>query len=233
MVRAVIFDLDNTLYAYDPLDKEAGERVREYARKEIGIAAEQYKDAYLFGRNETKKQLHDVGASHNRMLYFQKTLEHLGVSPICYSLKMYEVYWGTFLEKMKLYEGARRFIDCLHEHEIKVMVCTDLTAHIQHRKLEALGLAEDISYLVTSEEAGREKPSPEIFALCLKKLGLPPEEVYFIGDSLSKDVEGARRAGMQAIHFHPEKPSREQYEAALQVILRGQGIDGGRIAERE
>lgn len=221
MIRAVIFDLDNTLYAYDPLDKEAGERVREYVCREIGITAEQYEKAYLFGRNETKKQLHDVGASHNRMLYFQKTLEYLGVSPIGYSLKMYEIYWGTFLEKMTLYEGARELIDSLCERGMKVMVCTDLTAHIQHRKLEALGLAKDICYLVTSEEAGREKPSPEIFALCLKKLGLPPEEVCCIGDSFAKDVEGARSAGMQAIHFHPEKPSREQYEAALQVILRG------------
>lgn len=221
MVRAVIFDLDNTLYSYDPLDKEAGKRVREYACKEIGITQEQYEEAYHYGRNETKSQLHDVGASHNRMLYFQKTLEYLGVNPIRCALKMYEIYWGTFLEKMVLYEGARKFIDCLHEHEIKVMVCTDLTAHIQHRKLEALGLAKDICCLVTSEEAGREKPSPEIFALCLKKLGLPPEDVCCIGDSLAKDVEGAKAAGMQAIHFHPEKPTGEQYEAALQVILRG------------
>ena len=76
MVRAVIFDLDNTLYSYDPLDKEAGERVREYTCKEIGITEEQYEEAYHFGRNETKRQLHDVGASHNRMLYFQKTLEY-------------------------------------------------------------------------------------------------------------------------------------------------------------
>lgn len=221
MICAVIFDLDNTLYAYDPLDIEAGERVRDYACREIGITTEQYDEAYLFGRNETKRQLHDVGASHNRMLYFQKTLEYLGVNPMPYSLRMYETYWGTFLEKMKLYDGAREFIDRLHEQGIKMMICTDLTAHIQHRKLEALGLAPDICCLVTSEEAGREKPSPEIFALCLKKLALPPDEVCCIGDSFVKDIEGAKSAGMQAIHFHPEDASIQQYKDALQRILQG------------
>lgn len=221
MIQAVILDLDNTLYAYDPLDKEARSRVREYVCKEIGVTGEQYDAAYLSGREETKKQLQEVGASHNRMLYFQKALEYLGINPMPYTLRMYETYWETFLNKMVLYDGVREFIDCLHERGIRVMVCTDLTAHIQHRKLEALGLEKDICLLVTSEEAGKEKPSPEIFALCLKKLGLSPDKVCCIGDNLVKDVEGARAAGMKAIHFHPEEPGRRQYEAALRFILQG------------
>ena len=220
MIKAVILDLDDTLYAYEPLDAEARARVRNYACEQLGITNERYGEAYLFGRNETKRQLGDVGASHNRMLYYQKTLEYLGLSPMPISLRMYETYWGTFLEKMTLFDGVREFIDCLHEHKIKVMICTDLTAHIQHRKIEALGLAKDICCLVTSEEAGKEKPSPEIFGLCLKKLGMLPEEVCCIGDSLVKDVEGAKAAGMRAILFHPEEPSAQQYEAVAQFILQ-------------
>ncbi|MCM1121228.1 MAG: HAD family hydrolase [Eubacterium sp.] len=219
MVKAVILDLDDTLYAYEPLDIEARARVRAATCERLGMTAEEYDEAYLFGRNETKRQLGDVGASHNRLLYYQKTLEYLGVNPMPLSLHLYEVYWGTFLHNMVLYDGARELIDHLHEKEIEVMICTDLTAHIQHRKIEALGLAKDIRYLVTSEEAGREKPSPEIFQLCLRKLQLPSEEVCCIGDSLVKDVEGAKRMGMQAILFHPDEPSAPQYEAAAKMIL--------------
>lgn len=220
MVKAVILDLDDTLYAYEPLDAEARSRVRDYACEQLGITKARYDEAYQFGRSETKRQLGDVGASHNRMLYYQKTLEYFGENPMPLSLRLYETYWGTFLEKMTLFEGVREFIDCLHEHKIKVMICTDLTAHIQHRKIEALGLAQDICCLVTSEEAGREKPSREVFDLCLKKLGLPPEEVCCIGDSFVKDVEGAKAIGMQAILFQPKKASAQQYEAAAQVILQ-------------
>lgn len=219
MIKAVIFDLDDTLYGYEALDREARGRVCELVCVELGIAAADYEEAYAHGRRETKRQLGDVAASHNRLLYCQKTLEYLGVNPVPLSLRMYETYWGTFLEKMQLFEGVREFMDRMREQSIVMMICTDLTAHIQHRKIEALGIAEDIRYLVTSEEAGKEKPAPEMFALCLKKLGMEPEEVCYIGDSQVKDVEGAAAAGMRTVRFYPDMPSVEQYRKLAEIIL--------------
>ncbi len=221
MIRAVIFDLDDTLYEYGPLDKEAWGKVRELVCGKLGISVAAYEEAYSYGRRETKRQLGNVAASHNRLLYCQKTLEYLGVNPVPLSLRMYETYWGTFLEKMRLFDGVREFMDRMHERGITMMVCTDLTAHIQHRKIEALGIAEDIKYLVTSEEAGREKPAPEMFALCLEKLKKRPEEVCCIGDSLERDVKAALAAGMQAVQFYPERPSRPQYRALEEKVLSG------------
>lgn len=221
MISAVIFDLDDTLYEYGALDKEAWGKVRELACGELGISAAAYEEAYSYGRRETKRQLGNVAASHNRLLYCQKTLEYLGVNPVPLSLRMYETYWGIFLEKMRLFDGVREFMDRMHEQGITMMVCTDLTAHIQHRKIEALGIAEDIKYLVTSEEAGREKPAPKMFALCLEKLKRKPEEVCCIGDSLERDVNAALAAGMQAVQFYPGKPSRPQYRALEEKVLSG------------
>ena len=221
MIKAVVFDLDDTLYGYEALDREARDRVKELVCGELKIAAEVYEEAYAYGRSETKRQLADMAASHNRLLYCQKTLEYLGVNPMPFSLRMYEAYWGTFLEKMRLFDGVREFVDRMREQGITMMICTDLTAHIQHRKIEALGLVEDIKYLVTSEEAGREKPAPEMFALCLEKLKKRPEEVCCIGDSLERDVKAALAAGMQAVQFYPERPSRPQYRALEERVLSG------------
>lgn len=204
MIQAVIFDLDNTLYDYASLDQEAADRVRDLVCRHFGVSEAGYEEAFVCGRRETKEQLGDTGASHNRMLYFQKTLEHLDHKPLSLSLQMYETYWGTFLTKMKLYPGVRGLLDKLHGRGIKVAVCTDLTAHIQHRKLEALGLVDDIDCLVTSEEAGREKPGPEIFALCLEKLKVSPAEACFVGDDHKRDIMGAAAAGMHAVWFHPQ-----------------------------
>lgn len=220
MIRAVISDLDDTLYAYGPLHEEAQMRVREFICMELKITEQQYEEAFKFGRDETKKQLGDVAASHNRLLYFQKTLEYLGVGPVPLSLQMYEIYWGTFLEKMTLRDGAKEFMERMKEQQIPIMICTDLTAHIQHRKIEALGIAEKICGLVTSEEAGVEKPAPEIFSLCLEKLKLPPEEVCCIGDDLHKDIEGARAVGMRAILFRAEAPEAAQFAAITEEILQ-------------
>lgn len=221
MIKAVIFDLDDTLYEYGPLDQEAWGKVRGMVCEELGISVSAYEEAYSYGRRETKRQLGNVAASHNRLLYCQKTLEYLGRNPAPLSLQMYETYWGTFLEKMRLFDGVREFMDRMHKQGITMMICTDLTAHIQHRKIEALGITEDIKYLVTSEEAGREKPAPEIFALCLEKLKRKPEEVCCIGDSLERDVKAALNAGMHAVQFYPGKPSRPQYQVLAERVLCG------------
>lgn len=205
MIKAAIFDLDDTLYGYKALDREAGDRVKMLVCKNLKVSEERYEEAFKRGRKVTKDSLGNTGASHNRMLYFQKTLEYLDCKPLSLSLQMYETYWGTFLTQMRLRPGVRELLDGLHDKGIKIGICTDLTAHIQHRKLEALGLVDDVDCLVTSEEAGQEKPAPEIFALCLEKLGLRPAEVCFIGDDYKKDVMGAVAAGMHAVWFCPEE----------------------------
>lgn len=219
MIKAVILDLDDTLYAFEPLHDEAMEQVCDYACKELGITAQQFEEAYAFGKSETKRLLGDVASSHNRVLYCQKALEYLGVSVVPMSLQMYDIYWGTILEKMRLRDGVREFLSRMHEHGVKVLICTDLTVHIQHRKIRTLGIEDDIDYLVTSEEAGREKPSLEIFTFCLTKLGLPAEEVCCIGDSPVRDVEGARAAGIHAILYQADKPSAEQFADMAEMIL--------------
>ena len=89
----------------------------------------------------------------------------------------------------------------LKKREIKIAVLTDLTAHIQHRKLKKLGIAQYIDVLVTSEEAGTEKPDLKMFKLVKEKLNMESEELLMIGDSKKKDIEGAEAAGIKGILF--------------------------------
>lgn len=201
MVKAVVFDLDGTLYEYEDLNRKAVEHLCAFTRGRLGVSREEFFRAFEKAREDTKAVLDGTGAAHSRMLYCQKTLENLGERPASLALEMYEAYWGYMLDHMEPREGAEELFRYCREREIRIGVCTDLTAHIQHRKLKRLGLDGWVDVLVTSEEAGAEKPSPAIYRLLLEKLGTAPEEVLFVGDSYTKDVEGPRAAGMKAVWF--------------------------------
>jgi len=73
--------------------------------------------------------------------------------------------------------------------------------------------------LVDSHCVGVEKPDPAIFRVALNALGAAPETTVFVGDSLRRDREGARRTGMRFVWLQPESldPADAQAPAAPPV----------------
>ncbi len=206
MYRAVIFDLDDTLYDYGQNNGIAMERLCTFACGKFGITRAEFDCAFAWAKEQTKALLGNTGASHNRMLYCQKFLERLGRNPVDGALEMYDCYWGTMLSGMRLRDGTLALLRRLRADGIKIAMCTDLTAHIQHRKIRALGLVPYIDVLVTSEEAGAEKPSEKMYSLLFEKMwnmlpDLKKTECLFVGDSREKDVDAPRRFGMKGTLF--------------------------------
>ena len=68
--------------------------------------------------------------------------------------------------------------------------------------LKRLKLAGYFEVIVVSREVGSSKPARGIFDHAVRKLGLPPEAVLHVGDSLAMDVRGARDAGLRALLLH-------------------------------
>jgi putative hydrolase of the HAD superfamily len=61
------------------------------------------------------------------------------------------------------------------------------------------GLLDSFAHLTFSDEVGVRKPAPEIFALTLRALGVPPAEAVHVGDDPVLDVHGARAAGLRCV----------------------------------
>jgi putative hydrolase of the HAD superfamily len=202
MIKAVIFDLDNTLYDYDACNVLAEKQLLEVIAAEFHVSEERAAGFLKHSKEYVKYQLgNEVASSHNRLLYMQNICEQAEKNPLQYAMKFYDTYWNTMLEHMRLYDYVRPLLKELHSKNIKVGILTDLTAHIQYRKISRLGLTTQIDYLVTSEEAGAEKPSEKMFGLMLGKMKVKPEKAIMIGDSMKKDVEGAKKIGMRSIYF--------------------------------
>lgn len=203
MLKAIVFDIDNTLYSYDAAHAAAFRALIEYARANLGLTEEEFTALHREGDRLLRAHAgENCAAIHNRLLRYQLMLERLG-KPLSHAVRMSGLYWGRLLEAMEPAPGAEETVKRLREAEFRVGVGTNMTADYQFAKLERLGLLDQIDFLVTSEEAGAEKPDGRLFALCAEKAGCAPSECAFVGDSLRHDALGAREAGMHPVWLCP------------------------------
>lgn len=217
-IKAVLFDLDNTLYDYDLCNKIAEARMFSAIAADFGTTEAEAASLWKTAKRTVKERLGtETAASHNRLLYMQALCEKIGKNPLFYGPELYHVYWNSVLDNMKPYAYVAPLMKKLQAEGIKIGVVTDLTAAIQYKKLWKLWLVSQINYLTTSEEAGAEKPAAKIFHLALAKMKVLPDEALMIGDDEEKDINGARRVGMKALLFAKEDDFYEKAAALLSV----------------
>ena len=198
---AIIFDTDNTLYSYEPAHKAAMKSVVAKVGKLFGISKGDFMEAFKISRIEVKERLKNTASSHSRLLYFQRTIEHLGMGTrILITLDLEQTYWRTFFANSRLFPGVKEFLQKLKDHGVKTANITDLTSQIQYRKMVYFGLDEYFDYVVTSEESGSDKPNPLCFELALEKVGLPASsKIWMIGDDYESDIKGANYFGLTTL----------------------------------
>lgn len=206
MIKGILIDLDNTLYSYDECHEIGLKSSFEHLnRTHSSITNDQFQSLYKNIQKELKNRLPQRAASHHRLLYFQSILEKLDIWTPSLCLDLYQAYWSSFLNKMKLFDGAIEFLKTLTLKNIPVVIVTDLTAQIQFEKLEKLAISQYIKFVVTSEEIGIEKPDQKVFQAALNKIVCNPSEVIMIGDSFEKDILGSKLSGIKAIWFDKSK----------------------------
>ena len=209
---AVLFDTDNTLYPYEPAHQAAMRAVRVKAARLFGVDQEKFDQSFDTARRTIKDRLGTTASSHSRLLYFQQMLEIIGLrSQVLLALDLEQTYWRTFLSNARLFEGVRELLDDLRIAGIPTAIVTDLTAQIQFRKIVYFGLDHYFDYIVTSEEAGFDKPHPAPFEIALQKMQIQHGCVWMVGDNPVTDSSGARAAigavTIQKIHrvLQPKK----------------------------
>ena len=202
---AVLFDTDNTLYEYYPAKIAAEEAVCKKAKNLMGINRDTFLKYYQKSRNEIKLNLAGTASGHSRLLYFQRMIELLGFkAELLLALDLEQTFWRTFLANAPLFPDVKETLDLLKNNKIPIGVVTDLTSHIQLRKLTYFGLEDTFDAVVTSEEIGRDKPDKRNFLLLLKKLKIKTANTFWmVGDNAKSDIFGAKQLGavtFQKIH---------------------------------
>ena len=161
----------------------------------LSLGQEEFDAAAGDARSRVKERLGRTASSHSRLLYFQRTLEILGLgSRVLLALDLEQTYWRAFLVNAVLFGGVRELLD-----DIRIL---EIPAGGRHRpdganpvqKTGILGLDNSFDYVVTSEETGFDKPHEAPFRMALEKIQPAGSVVWMIGDDPEADVRGARES---------------------------------------
>jgi len=211
---AILFDTDNTLYPYDPAHAVALRAVRQKVVNTFSIKPDDFDSAFIEARKQIKARLKNSAPSHSRLLYLQRMLEIMGLgSQVLLALDFEQTYWRTFLSNAVLFDEVKELLDDLRLLGVPTAIVTDLTAQIQFRKVVYFGLDNYFDYIVTSEEAGFDKPHEAPFQIALEKMRPKGDCIWMIGDNPVNDIRAGREkinaVTLQKIHEGTELGTEE------------------------
>jgi HAD superfamily hydrolase (TIGR01549 family) len=203
--RFVLFDLDNTVYPYDPCHR-SGLALAQAAAAALDSAwadPAAFRAGYDRARRAVKARVGKAAASsHCRLLYFkQQVEERSGRSDLAASLLLHDAYWKGYFARMRPDPGCAPLFAELRRRQVRTAWVSNFTTERQVKKLRAMRLSRAADLLVTSEEAGAEKPDPAVIDLALARLGADPAATWMVGDDPADDFPPAAARGLGTVWF--------------------------------
>jgi putative hydrolase of the HAD superfamily len=234
-VEAVFFDVDYTLYD-----------MGQYVRGALLTVAQDVARA-CSGNCETLFaslwwRWREVGSEYGHL--FDDWLHSHGLfaeSRLRACVDVYHAHQPT----LSLYPGADELLIDLRSR-YRVGVITDGNLQMQRSKVDALDLEGKVDLIVYSAALSLSKPDAGIFRHSLRLAGVAPERSVYVGDHPTRDIAGARRAGMLGVrvltgefrHLPDDPGLRPVYRLddlwhLPEVLAELEGLDGGNAARNE
>ena len=189
-IRAVLFDLDGTLYDRDGLAAALfDEQYAEFASELRGVSRER------FLRDVHAMDEHGHGSKEEG---YPRLVQSWGLEPAL-AARLFAHFWERYEGYCRLEAGTLETLEELRRRGMKLGVITNGPREMQRRKLAVLGLERAFDTIVVSGEEGVRKPDAEIFRRALDRLGVAAHEAMFVGDHPVADIEGAHGAGLRAV----------------------------------
>lgn len=201
-VRAVLFDLDHTLFDTEKTERHALGAVARIAGVPFGPRAiETYRtvNTHVWGEYRAGR----ITSKELRVLRFHLWLEKMDRDP-AHAKRLAPMYLDAFSSRGDLIAGASAAVRSIARLGLRLGVVTNGIDRVQRRRLKASALAESFSVVVTSERAGFTKPDPRIMEVALKRMRVRPDQAVYVGDDAQVDGLAANRASVPFVWFNPK-----------------------------
>jgi putative hydrolase of the HAD superfamily len=216
MIKAIFFDIDDTLY-----DTSGFAKLARKAALNVMIDAGlplKSDEAYLLLR----EIIDEYGSNYDKHFNVLTKRVFGEERPLLIALGMI-TYHNVKFALLRLFPQTTRTLIYLKKQGYDLGVISNGITIKQWEKLIRLDLHHFFDHVITSEEAGVEKPDKRIFEVALEKMGSKGEESVMIGNKFSEDIMGALNSGISAILVNStldeeDKSYLEKNNIKIQVI---------------
>jgi putative hydrolase of the HAD superfamily len=205
--KHLFFDLDRTLWDYKSNVREVLKDIYDkYNLRGYSIDFEIFLN--VFDRyNEllwTKFRKGQIKKEFLRDRRFYLTLKKLGVKDNDLSIKCSSDYIELSPNKTNLFPDVIETLEYL-KTKYRLHIITNGFNEVQFRKLKNSGIKHFFEKVVTSDNAGSQKPNMKIFEYALTSVNARKNESLMIGDDWEIDIMGAKGYGFDQVYFNPDK----------------------------
>ena len=204
MIKAIMFDLYNTLITYSP----SREDMHVKALESLGIRADKKKvalglkagDEYFY-RENAGIPVKDRGDEERKKIFFSYELEVfkvLNIEPEPERIKGVLGFLKNVEYRMALFDDVLPALDAIKAEGYKTAIVSNIDSDIRPMCRD-LGISTFIDLVLTSKETGLCKPDAAIFHQAAASLQVTPGECVYVGDQYQIDVLGAGNAGMTGV----------------------------------
>ncbi|WP_227871741.1 HAD family hydrolase [Paenibacillus bovis] len=191
-VKAVIFDLDNTLMDRDYTFRAFSQLlIKDY----LGHIQDQEKLRDILGY----LRIADADGYREKHGFFEELVERIPWSQKPDVDALYSYYKEHYMKEASLMKYAIEAIESCRARGYKLGMLTNGLYEIQYGKVLHLRLESYFDVILTSGEVGIKKPERRIYEIMLERLGTSGEETVFVGDHPVNDIWGAAQVGMRGI----------------------------------
>ena len=198
MTKGYIFDYGGTL---DTGGQHWGKVLwHAYERQQVPVTEAQFREAYVHAeRTLGKNPIIQSDFTFLRTLEEKVRIEmdYLGLADYRNAV-VADLYERTKVETAQSVEVLREL-----KKQYPMVLVSNFYGNIAV-VLREFGFEGLFDHIIESAVVGVRKPDPQIFTLGVEALGLKPEEVTVVGDSIDKDIIPARKAGCQTVWFKGE-----------------------------
>ncbi|EGR0697996.1 HAD family hydrolase [Vibrio parahaemolyticus] len=207
MLKAIFFDMDETLCGTSQADKAAGQKFAAWIQQTYPQVSDPqaFLQRYLQGvykkLNAEFPQLVALLPDENafRCGLIQTILAENGIHIDAEQAQQAQHYFDSArMGAFTFFPGVKEMLMDLRKH-YKLVVITNGPIFSQHPKLKATQMDEWVDHIIVGGEEPEEKPAASIFQKALNLVDVKPEEALHIGDSLAADIAGANNMGILSV----------------------------------